>query len=141
MANHTTAAPAHSTSPRPFSDSFIGLRASVGHIQTIAPNQFNFSIIVGISFPTQVGVTYAPATVCADGGPTVTVEYLGTDDAWHTKTLTGSGYSGCINVGGTTTFNTAMVDEEMGYGSSLQVKILSASLRLTGPTGAWTARG
>lgn len=58
---------------------------------------------------------------------------------WHPKTITGSGYSGCINVGGATTFDTALVDEEKGYGSSLQVKILSASLRLTGPNGPWTA--
>lgn len=140
-ANHTTAAPVHTTSPRPFSDSYINLWANVGHIQTSGPNKFTFSIFVGIGFPTQLGVTYAPATVCADGSPTVALEYLGTDDTWHIETLTGSGYSGCINVGGATTFNTALVDEEMGYGASLQVKILSASMRLTGPNGPWTATG
>lgn len=115
--------------------------ANVGHIDTLGPNHFSFPIFVGISFPTRLGVTYAPATVCADGGPTVTLEYLGTDDAWHTKSITSSAYSGCIHVGETTTFGTAMVDEEMGYGSSLQVKILNVSLRLTGPNGPWTATG
>lgn len=140
-SQQTTAPAVHTTPPRPFSDSFVGVWANVGHIQSLGANQFTVPIIVGISFPTRLGVTYAPATVCADGAPTVTLEYLGTDNAWHTKALTGSAYSGCVNVGQTTALSPDMVDDEMGYGSSLQVKILSVSLRLTGPNGAWTAMG
>lgn len=78
-----------------------------------------------------------PVTVCAAGAPTATFEYLGTDGVWHTVTKTGAVAGDCFGVG---QFKVLLIpDTEAGSGTTLQTKLLSVSLRFTGPNGAWTA--
>lgn len=140
---HTTTAPALTKTYRPYSNSEVHLVASMLDLQQsgLSPSQFIFSIAVYFSIPSSLDANQQPATVCAAGAPSVTWEYVGLDSAWHTVTEAGDVSGVCINVGGATVLQPEMIGEGTGSGPDFQVKIVSVSLPMTGPDGAWTATG
>jgi hypothetical protein len=135
VVNHTTAPalpPPDTAGSGPASNSTP--YALVGHMQQF-PTQTTYDIPInyGIDNP-------STQTVCADGAPTITFEYLDSSDAWATATLTGTASTKCAPADNETFIGTAFAIET-AYNDDYQAKIISITWELTGPDGAWQASG
>ena len=135
----TTAVPAPTKTTRAFKNSDVNLAAVFSPAQNDGEGRFLISITVSIGIPIPLLTNYPSVTVCAAGAPTVTFAYAGADGVWHTVTITGGVAGDCVGVGQYKTLAPQPADDENSSGTTLQTKLLSVSLRMTGPNGAWTA--